>query len=324
MSENAPPVSLDAKDLAILQAVDFDCRRGLSEIARLVRISKSAVSQRIARLEKEGLIEGYYAVIDSSRLGYLSFRVYLKFYKASPKKEAELASFLFREKKIWWIGKIQGKWDLGFVIWAKNLSDFRDFWSKFLLSFRQNIANHCVCPYASLRNFSISFSQKAAPSREAGVVGEGKSVELDEVDRRLLKIVSTNARDSIVALAKKSGLTPAIVNYRLKQLVKIGVIQRFRAKVNVAKIGYSLYKLEFYLDDVSRLGEMNAFAGSLPSLAYVDETIGGADFEPDFYLKSEQELEGVLDKFKARFFSTIRQIDYIVYSKELKYAYFPD
>jgi len=104
----------------------------LQEMAKATRLGKSAVSQRITRLEKEGFIQGYYAVIDSSRLGYLSLRVYLKFYKSSPRKETEIINFLLNNKQIWWLGEIQGDWNLGFVVWVKDLYAFRTFWLGFL------------------------------------------------------------------------------------------------------------------------------------------------------------------------------------------------
>ncbi len=316
-------VELDKRDFAVLRALDLDARAGLAEIARSARLSKSAVSQRIASLKRDGIVEGYYAIIDSSRLGYLSFRVYLKFYRAGPRKEKELLGFLFGEPCVWWLGRIHGKWDAGFVVWSRGLRDFEDFWKKFLRNFRQIIGDYSVCPYLRLRHYSSSLGQKEG-AKEAGVVGGGNIADLDDSDRALLKTVSTNAGDSAVALAQKTGLTPAIVAYRLKRLEKTGVIQSFRAKINWEKLGYSLYKLEFRLDDLSKLGELRGFAESLPGLSYIDETVGGADFEPDFYLQSENELEGILEKFKEKFHASIRQVDYVVYSKELKYAYFPD
>ncbi len=148
-------------------------------------------------------------------------------------------------------------------------------------------------------------------------------IKLEEIDRKILDVISNNARDTIVEIARKAGATPAIVTYRLNQLTRKGVIQSFRAKVNAEKMGYSLYKVDFSLEDLSKLPELEDFAETIPSLVYIDETIWRADFEADFHLKSQQELELVLKKFKDKFHSTIRETNYLVYSKVLKYAYFP-
>lgn len=316
--------NLDFRDMIILLALDSNARTSLSQLSKITRLSKSAVSQRIARLEQEKYIEGYYTIIDSSRLGLLSFRVYLKFYKTSPKKELEIMNFLTKEKKVWWLGQLHGAWDVGFIVGVKDLYDFRNFWLDFFTRFRPNIGKHQISPYTKLRHYSLSYlSKEPKLAKKAGIVGEGPLIKLDEVDEKILKIVSVNARKTIVELSEKTGLSPAIVKYRLKQLLRKGIIQSFRAKINVAKLGYSLYKVEFYLDDLEKLGELESFAENQPNLVYIDETIGGGDFEAEFHLKSEQEMKAVLKKFKEKFFEAIREVEYIVYSKELKYAYFP-
>lgn len=315
---------LDSYDKKILSALDSNARAGLSEIAKATRLSKSAVAQRVRGLEREEFIKGYYTVIDSSRLGYLSFRVYLKFHKTSPKKESGIIGFLLKEPRVWWLGLIQGDWNVGFVVWVKDLYDFRNFWLDFMSRFRQNIGKHLISPYIKLRHYTLAYlCANGGKVREAGVVGEGPRIDLDETDKKILEKIAENARATLVKLSEETGLTPAIIKYRLKQLVRKGVIVGFRAKINAAKLGFSLYKIEFYLDDLTKLPEMQAFSQQLPNLVYIDETIGGGDFEAEFHLRSEQELEDVLDKFKSKFYTAIREINYIVYPKVLKYAYFP-
>ncbi len=318
-------MELDSRDRVILRVLDANARSSLSEIAKVARLGKSAVARRIAELERAGYITGYYAVVDSSRLGYLSFRVYLKFNQASPKREAEIVDFLLREKRVWWLGKVQGKWDAGFVVWVRDLYDFRNFWLDFFSRFRQNVGAYAISPYTKLRHFTLAYlSEVPSVVREVGVVGEGPRIQIDEVDKKILTLVSVGGRRTIVELSRKTGFSPTVVAYRLKQLRRKGVIQSFRAGISAPKLGRSLYKLEFYLNDLSKLPELKAFAEQMPALVYIDETIGGGDFEAEFHLQSELELEELLNKFKARFHKAIRQTDYIVYSRVLKYAYYPE
>lgn len=317
-------MKLDYFDLKIISLLDTNARISLSEIGHTLRLSKSAVAQRIKKMEDNGIILGYYTVIDSSRLGYLSFRVYLKFHKTTPQKEESIINFLLNEKRVWWLGLIQGNWNVGFVVWVKDLYDFRNFWLDFLSHFRQNIGKHNISPYVKLRHFASAYvNDLGYESKEAGIVGEGPKISLDSVDLKVLQVIAENARASTVELAKKSGLTPAVVKYRLRILFRKGVISAFRTKINNSMLGYSLYKLEFILDDLSKIREMQEFSKRLSNLLYLDETIGGADFEAEFSLRNEQELEELLKKFKVRFSNSIREINYIVYSKVLKCAYYP-
>lgn len=62
---------MDHIDHKIIDILQRDARAPLKDIAEQVFLSSPAVSTRIARLEKEGLLTGYQAQIDAPRLGYL-------------------------------------------------------------------------------------------------------------------------------------------------------------------------------------------------------------------------------------------------------------
>lgn len=62
-------ISLDAVDRAILAILQTEGRLGVTEIGRRINLSQPAVSARIKRLEQFGVITGYRAVVDPSRLG---------------------------------------------------------------------------------------------------------------------------------------------------------------------------------------------------------------------------------------------------------------
>jgi DNA-binding Lrp family transcriptional regulator len=60
---------IDAIDRAILDLLLENGRRTVTEIAQRVNLSPAPVKRRIDRLEKLGIITGYTAVLDYSRLG---------------------------------------------------------------------------------------------------------------------------------------------------------------------------------------------------------------------------------------------------------------
>ena len=68
MSE-ATTGSLDSIDRAILAILQVDGRLSGADIGRKVGLSQPAVSARIQRLERSGVITGYRAVVDPERIG---------------------------------------------------------------------------------------------------------------------------------------------------------------------------------------------------------------------------------------------------------------
>jgi len=60
---------LDRIDRNIIAALAGDGRLSMSELAAKVGLSKTPVQARVRRLEKDGYIRGYAAVIDRERMG---------------------------------------------------------------------------------------------------------------------------------------------------------------------------------------------------------------------------------------------------------------
>jgi Lrp/AsnC family transcriptional regulator for asnA, asnC and gidA len=61
--------NLDRRDLEILKILQEDGRAPYSDLARRLGISEVAVYSRIKRLVRDGVIKGFTAVLDESRLG---------------------------------------------------------------------------------------------------------------------------------------------------------------------------------------------------------------------------------------------------------------
>ena len=62
-------INLDSLDWKILKLLHADCRISLDKLAAKLQASRSTVHYRIRRLESEGVIRGYRAHIDSTKLG---------------------------------------------------------------------------------------------------------------------------------------------------------------------------------------------------------------------------------------------------------------
>ncbi len=63
-------MSLDSLDISLLAALQREGRIANTELAERVGLSPSACLRRVQRLEAEGYIAGYRAMLDPQRLGY--------------------------------------------------------------------------------------------------------------------------------------------------------------------------------------------------------------------------------------------------------------
>ena len=63
-------MKLDKTDVKILKILLSNARLSLRQIARSVGVSVATVLSRIRKMEREGIIKGYFASIDHEKLGY--------------------------------------------------------------------------------------------------------------------------------------------------------------------------------------------------------------------------------------------------------------
>lgn len=60
---------MDGTDVRILAILQYHGRRHLAEIAKEVDLSPPAVMERVKKLEAQGVIKGYHAVVDAKKVG---------------------------------------------------------------------------------------------------------------------------------------------------------------------------------------------------------------------------------------------------------------
>ena len=65
-----PKVEVDDFDLALLRALASDARQSQRALGRRIEMSAPAVADRLARLERAGVVRGYRVDIDWAALGY--------------------------------------------------------------------------------------------------------------------------------------------------------------------------------------------------------------------------------------------------------------
>jgi Lrp/AsnC family transcriptional regulator for asnA, asnC and gidA len=63
------------------------------------------------------------------------------------------------------------------------------------------------------------------------------SVELDEIDKKLLNILQRDARTPFAKIAREFGISEATVRFRVKKLIDKGVVTRFITLLDPRKIG---------------------------------------------------------------------------------------
>jgi DNA-binding Lrp family transcriptional regulator len=313
---------IDNINLRILFELNQNCRQTNAQLGKKCRVSKQVIKYRIDLLEKSKLIKSYHALIDWRKLGYNSIRIYLKWHNIDLNKENEIYNYMKSNSLFMWTVKFEGDFDVGFYVWVKTVNDFSKMWFDFLKKYRSFILKQEIYESVEQIHYSMNVLYDNKDYSEK-IVGQGNLELIDDVDYKLLELLTEDASKSIVELAKNVKLTPKSVIYRIKALEKKKIILGYNALIDTDKLGYSFYKLDFYLNSLDNLDQYHLFAKQNPLIVYRMRTIGGPDFEIEVMVEDVIELNNLINKIKEKFGKEIDYYRIHRFEYTIKQIYFP-
>ena len=66
-----------------------------------------------------------------------------------------------------------------------------------------------------------------------------ESVQIDDLDRKILKLITANARIPFLEVARECGVSGAAIHQRVQRLMAVGVITGSEFLVSPQKLGYN-------------------------------------------------------------------------------------
>ncbi|HDR2347209.1 Lrp/AsnC family transcriptional regulator [Enterobacter kobei] len=118
---------------------------------------------------------------------------------------------------------------------------------------------------------------------------------LDEIDRHILTCLVEDARMSLKVLSGCIGLTSPSTAERLKRLEERGVIQGYRARVNLAALGYTLQALVRVRPLPGLLHKVDKYIQAMPECIESDKVTGEDCFVIRLVVRSIEQLDVLLD-----------------------------
>lgn len=125
--------TLDSTDIKILQQLQKNSRLTIKELAALVQLSPSPVFERMRRLEREGFIKKYVAVLDAEKIehGFVVF-CYLSMKQHSFENAQRIMQAVQDIPEIVECYNISGDYDFMLKIYTKDMKQYQQFILKIL------------------------------------------------------------------------------------------------------------------------------------------------------------------------------------------------
>jgi len=316
---------IDAYDKKLLYELDKNSAIGLPELAKKLKKSKQFILYRMKKLEEAGIITGYNAIIDMSKLGFFTFRVYFKFQKTTEEEGKKFVDYVRNSlKQVWTITSMHGKWDYALFLGVKAISEFHTIWNGIMLNYKPKIKTYNVAVYAPVYNFNRTFFIDTPKESIVRVYGAGEKEDVDDLDWRIIETYSNNVRQSSLEIAKKLSVSADTVRARIKKLEQRKIITGHKIGLNLDPLGFVSYRVDLQLLSTHRNKEIFEFCKLHKNIYQINKSIGGADFEIEAIVEDLNHLLRLIEEIKNKFHDVVNDVEYFGFSTFHILKYIPD
>lgn len=321
------PIKIDIKDKKILSILLKDSRTPLTQIAKKVQLSRDAISYRIKRLEKEGVILKFFPNIYYEKLGYYIFHVFFLVDEEDKKEKEVFVEYLKHHDHIFSLIEYSDKWDFEIALIARDLLEFDhvilEITSKFPKLILEKNKLELIRRFNSTHAPPI-FKEPVKDRMEEAIL-RSDSVTLDEVDYGILRLLSVDCRMSTYAIGEILKVSADTISYRIRNLQKENIIKNFTILLDLSKLQYQWYTYSLSMSMFDRANEkkFEEFLRQNAKIIRSAKTLGGWDLLLYMVVENQKEFHSMVKDIKNVFSSVIKHYDTWVAYKEHCFHPFP-
>lgn len=231
---------VDDADRRILAALIGDARLTNRALARAVHLSPSPALRRRRLLEASGVIRRYTTIVDPDVLGlHVAAFVEVTLERGDPDGNEAFRQAALRHPEVADCFAVAGDADFFLKILAPDMAAYSVFVNETLRRLpgvRRTGINLILDPHPAVFAFSGEATQ---PDMREPPGGAGGRFGLDALDRRILAHMVADCRVSGVALARRTGASPATCMRRIARMERAGVIHGYTALIEPKALGLS-------------------------------------------------------------------------------------
>ncbi|MEW6721959.1 MAG: AsnC family transcriptional regulator [Candidatus Micrarchaeota archaeon] len=302
---------IDKKDRILLYELSRNCRQSYSALAKKAGVSKQMVHYRVSRLIRLKILRETLLTIDVGKLGYQNFAVYFQWNDRQHEKRfiRELVDCPFTRYASDGTGKIN------FVVTfnARNPMEFQKMWDELLSKYEGAAKIYSVQVITEYHGFeSCAIIGKKSPDPEGPCLISGdKRVAVDGLDKRILEILSDDARAPLVHIAREAGASPETVKGRIRRMEEEGLIHSYQWLYDLKAVGLRWYEVPLSLTDMTKESwdAIYRYCESNPKIVFFVRSIGKFETMVLFEVGDDSEFDAEINRLHSLFSKNIRDFD---------------
>ncbi len=326
-------MKLDLIDRKILYLLGLNARLSHTTLAKILRIKREVVAYRLKRLEDEQFLEGFFTLIDTTRLGYQLNMLYIKL--SNTANTSGILIFLNTLPEVTRIKDCAGDYDLQVIFSTKTLEEFDLALEKLMNNLSSNIKDYTVLRiveenYMGLNLLLTPTERKGLTAKEFKGSSFQKEFDtakktediviLDDVDKKILNILKLDARATIKDISYKIKLSPISIDNRIRRLVKERVIVSMYPLFSISRMGYQWYKVFFQVRNIKK-HEFVEYLKQHDNVLWYMKLIGRWNYQFSIFAHDNIEFHKILNDIRTRFQENIMSYDSLIILSQHKFVH---
>jgi Lrp/AsnC family transcriptional regulator, leucine-responsive regulatory protein len=316
---------MDLIDRKIICELDANSRIPISQLAKKLRIGRNVAAYRIKNLEQNSVIRKYISTVNLGKLGYRTYRIYLKI-QQNKISEKRFVKSLIENRSVIYCIKLEGYYDYSISIAVKNVRELDEFIMDLKSEFKDLVKEYLlsIVVYTKIFKANNLLLNSNPDIKMEKYSGEDTKINIDEKDKKILKIITQASNMSLIDIAKKSKLSVDVVNYRLKQLNK-NLISSNRVIIDLNKLGYYTYGILLQLRNNTNkdISELVSWCAKKRNILFCSKRVGNYDFSLSVAITDINDFNNFINDLREQFGSIINSYTTLINSRVLKLNYFP-
>ena len=321
-------LELDIKDKKILYQLDINARQSASEIGKKVGLSKQVVAYRINRLIETGVIQKFYAVYDTSKLGYTTYKIFLRLQNVDLQKQNEIIEYIKNHQNVQFFVSCDGMFDLVFNVLTKTALELYDLIKELENKYGNYIAEKelIIMIFSSFFFRDYLVGKLSEQIRKPMYFGSRpEEIEIDNINKRILHYLGIDGRMPITEIANKIEISPDAVAARIKKLEKAQIIHNYILLPNFSLLNQISYKILFSLHNLTQKREMTFFqyCKLQPNIWFHSKSLGRWDLEINMDVDNTNQFRKIMMDIKSQFSDIIKEYNTLQVSQAHKFNFYP-
>jgi DNA-binding Lrp family transcriptional regulator len=320
---------LDVKDRKLLEIFTDNAGMPIGQLAKQVGISREVAAYRLKRLKKLGIMPRIVARVNMTKFYNMAYIMYLRFSKLDENFLKQAAQFFRQDTYVMWAASLGGEYDIGTSFLARSPTDLANFMQSMEKEFGKNLQQYDLFPYEKeLKNTYRVFFQTKQNILSEALLKDFKplmDMKLDDKDKLILYALSKDAELTNEQLGKLVGMSEEAVRLRKKNYEKAGIINGYRAIINLQKMGLSAYYVFLKFDNLTPELEkkIETYVQMNKNINYCAKIIGKFNIQACVWANSQAHYQSILQDLRNTFSDSLAEFRSQIIFAEHKHTYFP-